>query len=173
MASIRRVFRVVKSTIRWWLPLLGSAAFLLMPRLLWAQDDDLAGYTNVYPTFSLIVKTVLYSGAYLLIYAAALTLTLKSLGRFFEFDGQLLCWIALLWLGGMVANGIGYHLIGPRHPFLAALATMPLIFASSLLICTREWTDLLFSAALRVAIVVTVVCAPYFGPTWYLGLPAK
>jgi hypothetical protein len=150
-------------------PLLAGAALLLLPRALWAQENDL-GYPNVYGTFNLIVKTILLSGAYLFIYAAALTLTLKSLNRFFEFDTGLLLWIAVLWLGGMGANAAGYALAGAHHPVLAALVAIPLIFGWTLFVCTREWADLLLPGALRVAIVTALCCAPYFGPTWYIGV---
>jgi hypothetical protein len=146
------------------------AGLALLPRLALAQDDDGYNPQALYLTFSQVMQTILISACYLLIYAAALTITLRTLNRFFEVDAHLLTWIGVLWLGGMAANALGYRLVGVHHPFLAGLVALPLIFGWTLFICTRGWTDLLFPAALRVAVVVAVVCAPYFGPTWQVGM---
>ncbi|HOF86581.1 MAG TPA: hypothetical protein PLZ36_00575 [Armatimonadota bacterium] len=168
MNSIRHAVRVVKSLLPATVPLL-LAALALLPRLAWGQEDDL-GYPNVYATVAQVVKTLMHSAAYLLVYAAALTLTLKSLNRFFEFDALLLTWIGALWLGGMAANALAYAVAGSARPWLAALVALPLIFGWTLFLCTRSWADLLLAGALRVAVVTALVCAPYFGPTWHVGV---
>ncbi|HPM25337.1 MAG TPA: hypothetical protein PLP66_15620 [Phycisphaerae bacterium] len=168
MSSIRRTFCAVKSLLPAIAPLL-LIALALLPRLAWGQEDDL-GYPNVYAAFVQVVRTIMYSAAYLLVYAAALTLTLKSLNRFFEFDAQLLTWIGVLWAGGMAVNALAYAVAGSARPWLAALIALPLLFGWTLFICTRSWADLLLAGALRVAVVTALVCAPYFGPTWHVGM---
>jgi hypothetical protein len=165
MKNIHRRSRVVK----WsgWLCLvlvllvLGCAATLAH-----AQDDDINVLANSYGTFKLIIESVLWSGAYLLLYAAALVIPLIILGRFDGFEPTLLAWIGGLWLGGLFINAGVYAVCG-THRWLVILLALPLLFGWSYLLATRTWADVLPTVALRLSLVVALVCTPYFGPTWH------
>ena len=142
---------------------------VLCVTLVYAQDDvsqTIHDYQNSYSFGSNLLNTLLWSCAYLLIYACALVVTLSVLQVFLGFDTGMYLWIVLLWLGGLAANFIGYSL--SHNHFLAALLAMPLIFAWSYLLGTRSFTDLSPRHALIVSLVVALLCAPYFGATWQM-----
>ncbi|MHB9131870.1 MAG: hypothetical protein ACYDBB_12395 [Armatimonadota bacterium] len=134
-----------------------------------AQEDSIP---NPYSTFATILTTIVLFSVYLVLYAAGLMITLGYLNRFQGVDVMLLLWIAVLWLGGMGINFLADK-ISPQHPFLAALITMPLIFGWSMLINTRSWADLTVEDAWKVSLVLALICAPYFGPTWQVKPPPK
>ena len=142
---------------------------MLCLSLAYAQDDALElgkQYQNSYQFGADLLNTLIWSGAYLLIYAGALVVTLSIMQLFLGFDTSVYIWILLLWLGGMMANYIGYSLV-PQSNVVAALIALPLIFGWSLLIGTRSFADLTLRNALTVSLWVALVCAPYFGPTWH------
>ncbi len=141
---------------------------LLCLTLAHAQDDvwqTSKDYQNSYKFGADLLNTLIWSCAYLLIYAFALILTLSYQQLFLGFDASTFLWIGLLWLGGMIANYIAYALV-PQIHFVAALIALPLIYGWSVLVGTRAFTELTPRQALRVSLVVALVCAPYFGPTW-------
>jgi len=135
-----------------------------------AQTDDLLKeYMQPWQLFPQIVQTIVWSIIYLAFYAAALIISLSYLKLFQGFDTELLYWIGALWLGGMVLNALVYHFTSVS--WQAALLALPLLFGWSLFINTRSWADLTVQNGLRVALVVALVCAPYFGPTWRIVPP--
>lgn len=144
-----------------------------------AQDDDVTTYVSTWALFPQIILTIMWSSAYLAIYAAALIITLAYLQRFGAVDGDLLIWTGVLWLGGLVINALAYALAGdllPQHPavgrqLLAAGLAIPMLFGWTVFISTRQWGDLTVRDAMRVALVVALVCAPYFGSTWRIQPP--
>lgn len=147
------------------LTMLGMALCLAVA---YAQDDIWQlgkEYQNSYTFGADLLNTLIWSMAYLLIYACALVLTLSYMQLFLGFDAGMYAWIIILWLGGLTANYIGYSLV-PQWHFVAALIALPLIFGWSMLVGTRAFADLAPRHALTVSLVVALVCAPYFGPTW-------
>lgn len=134
-----------------------------------AQDEETLSksYLHAPATLGLIISTMLFTVGYLLLYAVAVVITLSFMQIFRGLDGEMLLWIGLLWLGGMGANYLAYRITATH--WLAALITMPILFGWSLLINTRPWADLTLKDAARVGVVVMLVCAPYFGPTWRIN----
>jgi len=153
-----------RSEILFWSILL----ILCCTRLALAQADDLDQTINEYTsafTLGPLIWTLLWSLAYLPIYAGGLVIPMIYLQRFTGTDANLLFWIALLWLGGLGANYVGYA-VGGTHRWLAVLIAAVIIFGWVVLICTRSWADLSLRESLIVAAVITILCAPYLGPTW-------
>ena len=138
--------------------------------LLYAQGEDslsvAKAYPNGYLTINALLQTMIWSGAYLLIYAGALVVTLSCLQLFTGFDGSTILRIVALWLGGMVVNYFAF-MMAHNHRVLAVLIALPLIFGWGVLINTRSFADLITRDAVRVSIVVALICTPYFGPTWH------
>jgi len=147
--------------------LLGCASVAL------AQQDDVDQLFGVWPMFIGIIESIIWSAIYLAIYAACLVVPMSYLQRFTGFDALLLLAIGVLWAGGMTASAIGYGIAGVGRPWLAIPLIMPLIFGWCVLICTRSWVDLSLREALVVAAVTTLLCTPYFGPTWKVKQPPK
>jgi len=144
-----------------------GVCLLLIATAALAQEEEIALMTGSYQLFHQLIRTLIFSSMYVLFYGAALVITLSYLKLFDGFETSTYLWIAALWFGGMVANFLAYKVTG--HHFGAALLAMPIIFGWGVLINTRSWADLTLPDALRVAAVVAVVCAPYFGPTWMIG----
>jgi len=146
---------------------------VLCVSLVFAQGEDAMDLAREYKNTPLsgvsVLMTIVWSGAYLLIYAAVLGGTLAYLQLFPGFDAAMILWMLILWLGGMVANFIGYA-ISDNH-FLASLIALPLIFGWSMLVGTRSFADMLPRDALRISIIIAVLCTPYFGPTWQAKPP--
>lgn len=129
-------------------------------------DEDVAMYTGTWPLFKMIIQTIMWSVIYLPAYGIALVAPIQIMGRFQGYDQDALIGIAATWLGGLAINVLAYA-ITPKH-WLAALIALPIIFGWTMLITTRPWFDLLPADALKVSLVVALVCAPYFGPTWHI-----
>jgi len=134
--------------------------------LAFAQEEEATEIVGGFTMMRQVIQTVMWSAAYLPLYAACLVVPMSYLQRFSGFDANLLCWIAVLWLGGMGANYIGYAVTDTR--WLALLIAAPLIFGWIVLICTRSWADLSVRESLIVAAVTVICCLPYFGPTWHI-----
>jgi hypothetical protein len=148
-------------------------ALLCTATVLLAQDEDIVDLVNQYPAgyqlMPQLIETIMWSAAYLLIYAAALVAPLMLWQRFTGFDSTMLAWIAVLWLGGQGINALVYRLT--PHGWLAALIALPLLFGWTLFLATRSWADVLWRDALRLSLIVALCCAPYFGPTWRIKPP--
>jgi len=131
-----------------------------------ASEDPLVD--EYFSAFSLgpAIQTIMWSLAYLPIFTGGLIIPMHYLQRFTGFEAALMFWIAVLWLGGLGANYIGYAVAGEEKRWLALLIATPIMFGWCLLICSRSWADLTVKEALLVAGIITVLCAPYFGPTW-------
>jgi len=129
-------------------------------------DQEINTYTSAFNLGGPLIMTVLWSLAYLPIFAGGLVIPLHYMQRFTGFEASLLFWIAVLWLGGLGANYLGYVAAGEEKRWLALLIAAPIMFGWCLLICSRSWADLTLKEALLVAGIITVLCAPYFGPTW-------
>lgn len=131
-----------------------------------AEGEDPFDVVHEYPQSYLFINhlmhTIVLSAAYLLIFAGVLVVTLSYLHLFTGFDESVLLWIALLWLGGLAINVLAFHITPSRLP--AILIAAPLTFGWSLLLGTRSFADLLTRDALRVSLIVALICAPYFGP---------
>ncbi|MHB0936835.1 MAG: hypothetical protein ACYDCO_12465 [Armatimonadota bacterium] len=143
------------------------------------QADDLDQTIDEYTSaFSMgpVIQTLMWSLAYLPIFAGGLVIPLHYMQRFAGFEPELLSLIAVLWLGGMVANYTGYAVIqryGDANTagghWLAVLIAAVIIFGWCVLMCSLPWADLTVKEALLVGGIITVLCAPYFGPTWHIG----
>ncbi len=141
----------------------------------YAQDEDVTGLINDYaapwPVFKQSIATLIWSICYLPIYIGAVVGVLQYLQRFPGFDSDLLIWIGALWIGGMVINALAYAVPHHDKPVVAALIAMPFLFGWSYFISTRSFSDLLPAHAWKVALIVTLTCAPYFGTTWRILKP--
>lgn len=147
---------------------------LCVATVVFAQDDTeslIKSYAKA-PSVGVGFIYIAASALYLALYAGCLIVTCSYLQRFTGFDGWVLLWIGVLWLGGMVANYLGYAVAG-ENKFLAVLIAAPLIFGWVVLISTRSWADLSLREALLAAAVIVVICAPYFGPTWPIIWPNR
>lgn len=142
-------------------------ALLLLAAVAWGQDEEWKEYSSGFSLFSGLIPTIIWSSAYLLIYTAALVITLSYLQRFGGFDGDLFLWIGLLWFGGMVINAYAYRVAHVN--WLAAILALPCLFGWSLLVSTRAFAELTVREAIKVSLVLALVCAPYFGTTWHMG----
>jgi hypothetical protein len=153
----------MRNLFRYGFPIL-TLCFLSVTAAL-AQDD--AGYVTGMTTFSMLVSTLMYFLAYLVAYSIALPLTLSFIDLFRGFEVELIYWVLLLWGGGM---GIDYLVCNKflhfSHPLLAALLAIPLLFCWIVFISTRSFADLTWPNAVRVGVVLALVCAPWFGATW-------
>jgi hypothetical protein len=150
--------------LRYLLPL----AFLLLLATTWAfaQEEEVNQYVGAFQIGRYIIGTLIWSAIYLVAYTVVLVLTLSYFRLFSEFDTDMLIWIGVLWIGGLVINGVAYHL--GHSQFVSSLIALPLIFGWSTLIATRPFADLTWSDAAKISLVIALVCAPYFGPTLYL-----
>ncbi|HEX2951135.1 MAG TPA: hypothetical protein VHV83_16450 [Armatimonadota bacterium] len=136
---------------------------LLCTAAAYAQTEE-AEYLGNFTIIKDILMTIIWSAIYIAIYAAALLIPLAYLRLFNGFETEMLWWIGATWAGGLVINGLVYAITS--KPILAALIALPFIFGWSLLIGTRSFVDLLPRDAMRIAVVVAILCAPWFGPTW-------
>lgn len=128
-----------------------------------AQDEEINQYYSAFSGGKAIIMTIMWCVAYMLIYAGALVVTLAYLRLFEGFETETYWWILLLWGAGMVINTLAYRIT--PIPWIAALICLPIIFGWTLFISTRSFADLTVPDAIRVAVVVAICCAPYFGPT--------
>lgn len=136
-------------------------------------DQDIGTYTSAFTLGGPLIMTVLWSLAYLPIYMGGLIIPQHYMERFTGFEFSLTCWIAVLWLGGLGANYVGYAVVnrfGDTNTvgghWLAVLFAAILIFAWCALMGLLPWADLTLKESLLIAGIVTVLCAPYFGNTW-------
>lgn len=143
------------------------ALLVLCATAVYAQEEY--EYVGSFNLFSQVVSSIIWSAIYIAIYAGALIVPLAYLRLFNGYENEQLLWIGLLWAGGMVINALVYHIT--HIHFLAAILAIPLIFAWAVLINTRSFADLIMRDAVRVAAVVAVLCAPWFGPTWNVQRP--
>lgn len=158
--------------LRFIVPLL--LVLLICTSVAYAQDEDIDGMIKTVAgapsTVMVGMKTFMWIMMYLPIYAAALVVTLSYLRLFNGFDTDVLIWITVLWLGGIVMSYASHHLI---HGHVGAvLLSLPLLFGWGMLVNTRAFADLTVKDAWRVALVVTLVCAPWFG-SWSLRRPVN
>ncbi|HEY3377492.1 MAG TPA: hypothetical protein VGL77_08360 [Armatimonadota bacterium] len=153
---------------RYLLPLLLLLALCASAALAQGEEAEYMGSFNI---FRDIVQTLIWSGIYIAFYAAALLLTLGYLRLFTGFETEMVIWVAALWVGGMAINAVAYGIT--HNHFIAVLIAMPLLFGWSVFINTRNFGDLPLPEATRVALVVMLVCAPYFGPTWRIHRAPK
>jgi MFS family permease len=162
--------------------LLALAALLCVAALAQVADDDpIQDYVHAWDFFGQLVRTILCSGIYLLIFPAIIGVTCSYLRRFEGVDGDFLIWSGLAWLGGMFINIGAYTAIerfwaltperGTHFNLIAALVTVPLNFGLGLLLATRGFADLTIRDAWRVALITALLCAPYFVPTWHFRKP--
>ena len=139
--------------------------------LVLAQDEEIVTIKNSYALFPQIITTLVWSFIYIAIYAAAVLIPLGYLRLFNGFENEMLTWVGVLWLGGMAINALAYMLVGDHHRIFAILIAMPLLFGWSVFVNTRNFADLVLEDAARVAIVVAILCTPWFGPTWRIHRP--
>lgn len=135
-----------------------------------AQDEEIEAYTKTWSAFPQIVNNFILSVVYLGIYAASALIPMGYLKIYNGFETDMFYWIGALWLGGMAINALT-HAMFPSHAVAVVLA-IPLIFGWSLLMNTRDFADISFGDAWKIAAITAVVCAPYFGPTWRILPPA-
>lgn len=135
-----------------------------------AQDDDVATYMNAWNVFPQIIATFMFSFLYLAFYAAAVLVTLGYLRLFNGFDNEMIIWIGTLWFGGMILNAVATVVLQYRH-WPIVLVVLPLLFGWGVLINTRSFADLTLPDAAKVALVVALVCTPWFGSTWRIHRP--
>jgi hypothetical protein len=141
--------------------LIGAA----LPVFAQASDDLTAEYLHAMPAaHANTVFQVFLAVLYLLLYGAAIVTTMSSLKIFGGMDAELVTWIIGVWLGGMGLSWLTHHIM--PHP-AAVLVTMPLLFGLTFFVSTRSWADLSTDHGWRVALVVALVCAPYFGPSFH------
>jgi hypothetical protein len=133
-----------------------------------AQDD--IGYESGIHSFGMLFHTIVWFIIYLVIYALALPIGLTTLGLFRGFESEFIYWVLLLWGGGMGIDYLVYHMTGPKHNILASLLALPLLFGWTLFISTRSFADLMFQSAVRIALIVALVGAPWMGPTWRMQM---
>ena len=138
--------------------------------VVFAQEEEMRTMSEGYTMLKEIIWTLMWSLAYLPIYAGGLIIPMYYLQRFTGVDSELLFTIAVLWLGGMGANYVGYALPG-HHRWLILLVAAVVILGWCVLICTRSWADLSLKESLIVGVVIMVLCTPYFGPTWRISRP--
>jgi hypothetical protein len=130
-----------------------------------AQEEEMRTMNEGYRMLQQLIWTLMWSLAYLPIFAGGLIIPMYYLQRFSGVDSELLLLIAVLWLGGMGANYIGYA-VGGEIRWLAVLIAAVILFGWCVLICTRSWADLSLKESLIIGAVIVILCAPYLGPTW-------
>lgn len=127
-----------------------------------AQDD----IDNPYQGFSVmtyIISTIYWSSGYLLLYGAVLISVLVFMKLFPGFESALYIWIAALWVGGLFINALSYSIT--HHKFIAGLLGGAMIFGWSLLLNRFTFADIAWPEAKRLALILALICAPWFGPT--------
>jgi hypothetical protein len=151
---------------------------LLCVALAHAQGDDLSKDVSDYHSGFSVLKglalTLGYAAIALTLVAAALGVTLAYLRLPVEIDQDFLIWLGTVWGGGLVisifackALAAMTHVDALAVPgWQAALIAIPCLFGWTVLMSTRNFADLTWGDAWRVAVVVAVVSAPWFGTPW-------
>lgn len=135
---------------------------LAMVSLAVAQDD----IDNPYQGFSImtyIISTIYWSSGYLLLYGAVLISVLVLMKLFPGFESALYIWLAALWVGGLFINFLSYSIT--HNKFLAGILGGAMIFGWSMLLNRFTFADIPWPEAKRLALILALICAPWFGPT--------
>ena len=151
----------MKTTLLRFLPLvllLGVAALAVL-----AQDDELENPYQGFSVMSYVISSLYWSVGYLLLYGAVLATTLVIMRIFPGFDTDFYYWIGALWIGGLIINGVVYAIT--RHHFLGGLLGAGLIFGWSMLLNRLSIADIPWPDAKKLALILALICAPWFGPT--------
>jgi len=126
--------------------------------------DEITEYMGGIGFFKQLVFTLILFVVYFFIYGSALGVSLSYLKQYVGFDMETYTYITLVWAGGMAANYLAYRLTHGEQQMIAAAIAFLLIFSWTLFISTRSFVDITLSNAWRIALVVALVCTPYFGP---------
>ena len=108
----------------------------------------------------------MWFACYLAAYSLVLPITLSFLQLFRGFETELAYWVLSLWAGGMGIDYLVARICNHHHQFFAALLALPLLFGWTVLVSTRRFADLTLDNAIRVGVVLALVCAPWKGPSF-------
>ena len=130
--------------------------------LAFAQDD----IDNPYQGFSImtyIISTIYWSAGYLILYSAVMMMVLVQKRLFPGFDSALYIWMGAHWVGGLAINALCYSIT--HNHFLAGILGGAMIFAWSMLLNRFTFADIPWPDARLLALILALICAPWFGPT--------